>query len=93
MTNNQRLKLIKGALELTRADVANAVTHGGITTSASRADAWLRSESAKKHGTGGSASGSIQQRARNMTDAEFDAFCIGLKPVIDALQPPTEPSE
>lgn len=93
MTNNQRLKFIRSALELTRADVANAVTHGGIATSASRADAWLRSESAKKNGTGGSASGSIQKRARDMSDAEFNAFCIGLKTVIDALQPPTEPSE
>lgn len=86
MNNNERLKLIRHALELTRDDIAEAVTAGGIATSKSRADAWIRSSNAKKKASGGSAPGGIQRRAREMSDQEFDAFCLGLKSVIDKLE-------
>lgn len=78
--NNRRLKLIAGALKLTRRDIANIVTLGGVEISNSLADGWLRSESAQKHPTGNSSSNTPLARSREMGDKEFDAFCRGLKP-------------
>lgn len=85
MDNNERLKLIVGALRLSRSDVARAVSAGGIETSNSKADSWLRSKGSTKRGTGGSVAGSTQRRDREMTDEEFDAFCVGLKPLFDEI--------
>lgn len=82
MDNNRRLKLISGALELTKQEIASAVTAGGIETSNSRADSWLRSTGSQKNPTGNSQASAKQNRHREMSDAEFDAFCLGLKSVM-----------
>lgn len=74
------LKHIAHALELTRRDVADIVTLGGVDTSASAADKWLRSSSATKNATGNSdIAGQRINRAGEMTSTEFIAFCAGLK--------------
>lgn len=85
MDNNRRLKLIAGALRLERRDVARAVTLGGIETSNSRADGWLRATGSQKRKTGGAPPGQRERRDRVMTDAEFDAFCLGLRAIMEEV--------
>ncbi|MEL0577045.1 hypothetical protein AACK17_00640 [Pectobacterium punjabense] len=78
------LKLIASALNLTRHDIAEIVTIGGIKTSASRADSWLRSKSATKNASGNSENaGERINRTGTISSDEFRAFCVGLKPWID----------
>ncbi|WNP33606.1 hypothetical protein RN333_08515 [Enterobacter kobei] len=80
------LKLIASSLELSRKDIAEIVTIGGVETSSSRADKWLRSSTATKNATGNSElAGSRVNRTDTITDAEFTAFCTGLKPWLDAV--------
>ncbi|QQK74069.1 DUF1456 family protein (plasmid) [Pectobacterium versatile] len=50
--------------------MAEIVTLGGLKTSTSQADRWLRSESSTKG-------------YANITDDQFHAFCVGLKPWLD----------
>lgn len=88
MRNNRRLKLISGALLLNRRDIARAVTNGGIKTSNNRADSWLRSGAAIETSHRYSQK---QREAYDMSDDEFDAFCVGLKSVVDDLE--TESSD
>lgn len=76
-----QLKLLASALELNRHDIAAIVTLGGIETSSSRADRWLRSASATKNATGNSdVAGARINRTDVISQAEFHAFCVGLKP-------------
>lgn len=88
MTNQQltvNLKLIAAALELNRKNIAEIVTLGGIETSASRADSWLRSATATKNATGNSTSaGALTNRTSTITETEFTAFCVGLKPWLES---------
>jgi hypothetical protein len=80
------IKLLVGALELTHRDVAEVVTLGGIQTSVSHADRWLRGANATKNATGNSdLAGTRISRAGGITDIEFTAFCIGLKPWLQSL--------
>lgn len=81
MDNNRRLKLLHGALLLTDADIARAVTLGGIPTSRNRAKSWLRgNRSTRVH------SGAQQRRFVEITQEELDAFLIGLKPLMEELE-------
>lgn len=64
------LVLLASALNLNRKELAEIVTQGGLKTSASQADRWLRSESSPKG-------------YANITEDQFHAFCIGLKPWLD----------
>ncbi|WP_146378968.1 hypothetical protein [Cronobacter turicensis] len=84
LTDN--LKLIAGALRLTRQDVADIVRAGGMDISNTRADKWLRGKHATKNATGNSMdAGSRINRTDTIKDDEFRAFCIGLKPWLDKL--------
>ncbi|MFJ5317190.1 hypothetical protein [Pectobacterium versatile] len=79
------LKLIASAFNLTRHDIAEIVTLGGIKTSSSRADSWLRSKSATKNASGNSESaGDRTNRTHIISSDEFRAFCVGLKPWVDS---------
>lgn len=88
MTDQQltvNLKLIAAALELNRKNIAEIVTRGGVETSASRADSWMRSAGATKNATGNSAvAGSKINRSATITETEFTAFCVGLKPWLES---------
>lgn len=75
-----QLKLLAGALELNRRDIAAIIALGGIRVSKSRVDSWLRGRNATKNVTGN------RQRPRHtgtVTPEEFHAFCVGLKPWLD----------
>lgn len=88
MNNNQRLKLLHSALLLNDADIARAVTLGGIPTSRNRAKSWLRGKAAvRSHG------GSQQRRFIEITQDELDAFFLGLKPMLDEQESDSGPSE
>ncbi|MFJ5375163.1 hypothetical protein ACIPTP_21810 [Pectobacterium versatile] len=64
------LGLLASALNLNRKELAGIVTLGGLKTSTSQADRWLRSESSTKG-------------YAHITDDQFHAFCVGLKPWLD----------
>jgi len=82
---NRRLKLIAGALELQDRDIARAVSFGGIEASRYRASCWNRSPSARKRAAGRRNADQDRRvsRFRPMTEEEFDAFCVGLKPLLE----------
>lgn len=83
---NRRLKLIAAALDLQSQDVAQAITLGGIETSRNRAGEMMRSPGARKYSGGnGKDGGRSVSRFKAMSEAEFDAFCVGLKPVVLSL--------
>lgn len=64
MTWNDRFKKIRIAFEIDRYDVVAICAAGGLKISSSLADGWVRSTS--------------DDRFRQMSEAEFDAFCAGL---------------
>lgn len=81
MNNNQRLKHLHAALRLTDKDLARAATLGGIATSRNKAKSWLRGKEAnREHG------GQKQRRFIAVTQDEFDAVMLGLKPMLDELE-------
>ncbi|CAI1636296.1 hypothetical protein [Serratia entomophila] len=88
MTNQQltvNLKLIAAALELSKRDIADIVTLGGMKTSRNRADMWTRSAGATKNATGNSEMAEVKtNRTATITEAEFTAFCVGLKPWLES---------
>lgn len=61
---NARFKRVRLACRLSRANVVECMSIGGISISNSRADGWMRSQS--------------DDRRTLMTEAEFDAFLSGL---------------
>lgn len=85
MSNNRRLKLIVKALRLSRANIARACVIGGEEVSNTRADSWLRNPDAIKNATGNARGGSPKARSNEMSDAEFDAFCLGLDALLTEL--------
>lgn len=88
MDNNRRLKLIHGALRLTDKDVARATTLGGVEVSRHKAKSWLRLKSSSRLREGRN-----QRRYIDMTQEQFDAFLIGLKPMLDELEAAGEPQD
>lgn len=79
------LKLLAAALELRRADIAAILEMGGVTVSKNRVDTWLRGENSVKTASGNSAiAGKKIARAGTMKPDEFHAFCVGLKPWLEA---------
>jgi hypothetical protein len=65
-----------------RRDVADVVTRGGVPCTASRVDKWLRSPDAVKAGSG-YAKGETKRRGGDISPAEFEAFCVGLRGWLD----------
>jgi len=88
MDNNRRLKLIHGALRLNDKDVARAVTLGGVEVSRHKAKSWLRLKSTSRL-----REGRRQQRYIDMTQEQFDAFLIGLKPMLDEIDAEESPND
>ena len=86
LTDTERLKLIASALQLGRHEVARAATLGGIATSSSRADGWLRGRGSTRARS--SNHGETLYRDREITAEEFDAFLRGLRPVLDEIDQP-----
>lgn len=84
---NRRLKAIASALELQDRDIARAVVLGGGEASRYRASSWNRSPDAKKRAAGRRNADQNRRvkRFRPMLEEEFDAFCSGLKPMLDEL--------
>lgn len=84
---NRRLKAIASALDLQDRDIARAVELGGIEASRYRASCWNRSPGAKKRVAGRRNADNPRRvkRFRPMLEEEFDAFCSGLKPMLDEL--------
>ena len=84
---NRRLKLISNALELQDRDIARAVELGGGEASRYRASCWNRSPDARKRAAGRRNADQNRRvsRFRPMLEEEFDAFCVGLKPLLDEL--------
>lgn len=78
---NRRLKLVASALRLQREDVARATSLGGVPTSNSAAHAWLSAASATKLG----AHGQVLRKNREMSEAEFDAFLVGLPKLLSEI--------
>lgn len=82
--NNKNLKTLNRALCLSHRQVARATTLGGIATTTSCATSWFRSETSIKSSERRPGRG-MEGRFRPMDDAQFDAFCVGLKPLIDEI--------
>lgn len=79
-------KLLKSALSLSNADVVEIMSLGGMVVSKTRADLWSRSSGAKKNASGNSdMHGSRISRSAEISEGEFRAFCIGLKPWLDKI--------
>lgn len=57
-------KRVRLALKLSRTDIVDVMSYGGVTVTKSRADGWMRSEDDVRRAT--------------MTEDEFDAFTSGL---------------
>lgn len=87
MNLNSNLKLLASALDLTRRDIAEIVTLGGVAVSSTRVDSWMRSPVATKEATGNSEAVHRLGRYREMNELEFTAFCVGLKLWIDKQHP------
>jgi hypothetical protein len=83
------LKLISTALRLSRQDVAGAVTLGGVPCTPTHADRWLRARGARKPATG-QAPGATKTRSSAVEPEEFEAFCRGLAPLLDAIEAESE---
>tara|TARA_R110002051_G_scaffold53697_3_gene101020 strand:- start:4412 stop:4678 length:267 start_codon:yes stop_codon:yes gene_type:complete len=88
MNNNQRLKLLHSALLINDADIARAVTLGGIPTSRNRAKSWLRGKAAAREHNG-----QHQRRFIEITPDEFDAFLLGLRQMLDEQEAKEEQGE
>lgn len=81
-----QFKLLASALELTRENIVDIVALGGIQVSKSRVDGWKRSSSATKNATGNSdMAGKQISRSKEISQDEFHAFCVGLKPWLDLI--------
>ena len=87
MDLNICLKLLAGALELKRSDIAEIVNLGGVEVSGNRVDGWLRGQDSTKNATGNSGlAGTRIRRSREINPDEFHAFCVGLKPWLENLE-------
>jgi len=85
LSDTDRLKLLVTALRLRRQEVARAATLGGINTSSSRADSWLRGSGAARERPG--AYGETRYRDREISAEEFDAVLLGLAAMLAEIEP------
>lgn len=79
---NRLLKLISSALELRHDDIVSACKHGGHDASRSAVRAWLAGHGSTKIG----AHGQTLHRYRQMPRAAFEAFAVGLKPMLAEIE-------
>ncbi|AJY53283.1 hypothetical protein [Halomonas sp. KO116] len=83
MDNNQRLKALAHAMRLDRADIAKACKAGGYDkASRVKSDHWLRG-AGKELNKGPAYTPTGYTDYEPMPDLAFDAFCIGVKHILD----------
>ena len=77
--NNENLKRLCTAMQISDKSLVNIMASAGFDTSRSRANGWLRGADAlKKPDAGSQNPGNQERRMKIMEDNEFDAFCEGI---------------
>ena len=82
MDNNQRLKALAHAMRLDRGDISKACKARGFDASLADVAHWLRGAGKElDKGPGYTPSGYTEYKP--MPDIAFDAFCLGIKDILD----------
>lgn len=84
MDNNQRLKALSHAANLNRGDIAHACQNGGYNASLNEVKSWMVGAGKELH-KGPAFTPKGPREYKPMPDVAFNAFCLGLKAVLDNL--------